>query len=311
MTSPPAFAPAASTRAKRSRGSMTMTQIEGGYKKIGKLMQRRCGDAAGHGHRAEDHARDGRVRQGARLGVRRRRPRSRRSSGEIRRAAGGAAPAADCSARARSRPKPTRRGRRSTRSGRSSRTAISIPRSTWRNGIASARICVPRPSRRKHRASFAPCSPTCSAASASRTSPSFPRRPTAPATTSISSGQPGFDVRLIDRQLVVSSVDPDGGAAAAGVHAGMDRAEHRRQRRSRACWRASPSATPPRLAQVQAWRLAVHAAARPVRIRARRSTFVDGTGATGQRRASSAATSRASRSRSAACPRCSSACRRR
>src|SRR4029078_12437305 len=34
------------------------------------------------------------------------------------------------------------------------------------------------------------------------------------------SAQPGLDVRLIDRQLIVFSVDADGGAAAAGVHAG-------------------------------------------------------------------------------------------
>ncbi len=71
------------------------------------------------------------------------------------------------------------------------------------------------------------------------------------------SGQPGFDVRLIDRQLVVSSVDPDGGAAAAGVRRRVDRAEHRRQRRSSALLAGITENTPPRLAQLQAWRLAV------------------------------------------------------
>jgi carboxyl-terminal processing protease len=90
--------------------------------------------------------------------------------------------------------------------------------------------------------------------------------------------QPGLDVRLIDRQLVVSSVDPEGGAAAAGVHAGWI---------VQAIGGAPVSimlagiteTTPPRLAQLQAWRLAAS------RLRGASGTsvevvFADGTGAT-------------------------------
>jgi carboxyl-terminal processing protease len=69
-------------------------------------------------------------------------------------------------------------------------------------------------------------------------------------------GEPGFETRLIGRDLVVSSVEPDSGAAAAGVQPG---------------WvvrsiGGTPAATvlagvsdemPPRIAQVQAWRAAI------------------------------------------------------
>jgi carboxyl-terminal processing protease len=104
--------------------------------------------------------------------------------------------------------------------------------------------------------------------------PSTPDNPGDPVSLS---AQPGFDVRLIDRQLVVSSVDPDGGAAAAGVHAGWivksiggtDVAT---------LLAGIPEATPARLAQLQAWRLTVP------RLRGSSDTtaeigFVDGAGA--------------------------------
>ena len=92
------------------------------------------------------------------------------------------------------------------------------------------------------------------------------------------SGEPGFDVRLIDRQLVVSSVDPDGGAAAMGVHAGWI---------VQSIGGATVSAllggitedTPRRLAQVQAWRLAIPRLRGPSDTTAE-VTFVDGAGAT-------------------------------
>ena len=71
---------------------------------------------------------------------------------------------------------------------------------------------------------------------------------------------------------------------------GMDRAEHRRRRRCPTLLAGIPEATPPRLAQLQAWRLAVHAAARPVRIRARRSVSSTAP-ARPSRRASNASTS--------------------
>jgi carboxyl-terminal processing protease len=70
------------------------------------------------------------------------------------------------------------------------------------------------------------------------------------------SGQPGFDVRLIDRQLVVSSVDPDGAAAAAGVHAGW--IVQSIGGTAVSTWlEGIPETTAPRLTQLQAWRLAV------------------------------------------------------
>ena len=48
----------------------------------------------------------------------------------------------------------------------------------------------------------------------------IPASPDSPAQSLDLGAEPGFDTRLVDRQLVVSSVEPDGGAAAAGVHAG-------------------------------------------------------------------------------------------
>ncbi|HEX9367210.1 MAG TPA: S41 family peptidase [Vicinamibacterales bacterium] len=92
------------------------------------------------------------------------------------------------------------------------------------------------------------------------------------------SGEPGFDVRLIDRQLVVSSVDPEGGAAAAGVHAGWIVQSIGGSSVS-TLLAGIPEATPPRLRQLQAWRLAVP------RLRGPSDTsadvvFVDGAGAT-------------------------------
>jgi carboxyl-terminal processing protease len=91
-------------------------------------------------------------------------------------------------------------------------------------------------------------------------------------------GQPGFDVRMIDRQLVVSSVDPDGGAAAAGVHAGWI-VQTIATTPASAILAPIAGSTPPRLAQLQAWRLAIS------RLRGPSASsveigFIDGTGAT-------------------------------
>ncbi len=90
-------------------------------------------------------------------------------------------------------------------------------------------------------------------------------------------GQPGLDVRLLGRQLVVTSVDPQGGAAAAGVKPGwiVDRID---ATAVSSFLETIPESTPPRLAQLQAWRLALlrlrGPSNSPVEI-----TFIDGSGA--------------------------------
>src|SRR5262249_26294713 len=84
----------------------------------------------------------------------------------------------------------------------------------------------------------------------------IPASPDSPSDHRTGGSEPGFDVRLVDKQLVVSSVERDGGAAAAGVRAGwvVDRID------------GTPVATlltgiadgaPSRMAQLEAWRLAV------------------------------------------------------
>ena len=105
----------------------------------------------------------------------------------------------------------------------------------------------------------------------------IPSTPDSPADHGNISGQPGFDVRLIDRQLVVTSVDPDGGAAAAGVQPGWI-VQSIGGTEVSTLLAAIPESTPPRLAQLQAWRLAVP------RLRGSAATsaeigFVDGSGA--------------------------------
>jgi carboxyl-terminal processing protease len=70
-----------------------------------------------------------------------------------------------------------------------------------------------------------------------------------------SSGTPGFDVRLIGRDLIVTQVDSDGAAAAARVHTGwkvlaIDGAS------ADSLLRSLPESLQPRLLQVEAWRVA-------------------------------------------------------
>jgi carboxyl-terminal processing protease len=106
----------------------------------------------------------------------------------------------------------------------------------------------------------------------------IPSTPDSPGDPVSLGAQPGFDVRLIDKQLVVTSVDPDGGAAAAGVHAGWIVQSIGGAPVSTLLASITES-TPPRLAQLQAWRLALP------RLRGPSDTsvevaFVDGTGAT-------------------------------
>jgi carboxyl-terminal processing protease len=104
----------------------------------------------------------------------------------------------------------------------------------------------------------------------------IPATPDAPNDHVDLSAEPGLDTRLIDRQLVVSSVEAEGGAAAAGVHTGwiVDAID------------GTPAATllqpltdamPPRIAQVEAWRQAVTHLRGPYDSRVN-VTFTDGAG---------------------------------
>lgn len=103
----------------------------------------------------------------------------------------------------------------------------------------------------------------------------IPSTPDSPADRVNLSGHPGFDVRLIDRQIVVTDVEP--AARAAGVKTGwivhsIDGTD------TAGLLREITAAASPQVAQVEAWRLAVMrlrgAANSPVEI-----TFVDETGA--------------------------------
>jgi carboxyl-terminal processing protease len=90
-------------------------------------------------------------------------------------------------------------------------------------------------------------------------------------------GQPGFDVRLIGRDLVVTTVDPEGGAAEAGVKPGWI-VKRIGTVETSTLLAALNDTTPPRLAQLEAWRLAI------MRLRGPSSQpldvgFVDGAGA--------------------------------
>lgn len=92
------------------------------------------------------------------------------------------------------------------------------------------------------------------------------------------SGQPGFDVRLADGRLIVTSVDAKGGAAAVGVHAGW--LVHSIGGTPVDTLLATiPSAMAARLRQVEAWRLA-ESHLRGPDDSAVDVAFVDGTGAT-------------------------------
>jgi carboxyl-terminal processing protease len=91
------------------------------------------------------------------------------------------------------------------------------------------------------------------------------------------SGQPGFDVRLLDRQLVVTTVDHESGAAAVGVKPGWIVSSINGTAVSSFLDPIADSA-PARIAQLEAWRAAV------MRLRGPSSeavnlTFVDGSGA--------------------------------
>jgi len=103
----------------------------------------------------------------------------------------------------------------------------------------------------------------------------IPSTPDSPADRTNLSGHPGFDVRLIDKQIVVTDVDRD--AAAAGVKPGWIVQAVGGVEMAPALQEITASASP-QVAQVEAWRLAITRlrgpANAPVEI-----TFVDGDGA--------------------------------
>jgi carboxyl-terminal processing protease len=67
-------------------------------------------------------------------------------------------------------------------------------------------------------------------------------------------GDPGFDVRLVGSELIVTQVDPQGGAAAAGVRPGWRLLSIEGMPAAELLSRL-PDAMPDRLRQVEAWRL--------------------------------------------------------
>jgi carboxyl-terminal processing protease len=84
----------------------------------------------------------------------------------------------------------------------------------------------------------------------------IPGSPDSPVDRTDLSAQPGFDVRLIDKQLLVTSVDPDGAAASAGVRPGwiVDAIDGVPMARTLA---SIADGTPERIAQLEAWRLSL------------------------------------------------------
>jgi carboxyl-terminal processing protease len=104
----------------------------------------------------------------------------------------------------------------------------------------------------------------------------IPGSPDSPVDRTDLSAQPGFDVRLIDKQLVVTSVDPDGAAGSAGVRPGwiVDAIDGEPMAKTLA---PIADGTPERIAQLEAWRLSL-AKLRGPSGSALEVTFVDGDG---------------------------------
>ena len=103
----------------------------------------------------------------------------------------------------------------------------------------------------------------------------IPSTPDSPADRTNLSGYPGFDIRLIDKQIVVTDVDRE--AAAAGVKRGWA-VQAIGGVETASLLQSITESTSPQVAQVEAWRVAVTRlrgpANSPVEI-----TFVDGAGA--------------------------------
>ncbi len=104
----------------------------------------------------------------------------------------------------------------------------------------------------------------------------IPSTPDGPGDRADLSGQPGMDVRLLDNQLVVTSVDPAGGASAVGVHTGWI-VESIDGKAAAALLDGVPASTPERIRQLGAWR-AVQSQLRGSPDSRADVTFVDGTG---------------------------------
>lgn len=98
----------------------------------------------------------------------------------------------------------------------------------------------------------------------------------APGVSANTAGDPGFDVRLAGAELLVTAVDRDGPAAAAGVRPGF-RLTAIGAARVADLLRALPEGANPRLLNVEAWRIAESRLRGPVGSRAE-VTFEDGGG---------------------------------
>lgn len=96
----------------------------------------------------------------------------------------------------------------------------------------------------------------------------IPATPDTPNQYADLSAEPGFDTRLIGRDIVVSSVDPQGAAAAAGVHAGWV-VKSIAGTPASTILKSVPDDMPSRLAEVEAWRAAI------TRLRGPYNTIVD------------------------------------
>ena len=215
------------TTRETQMGTVTGTAVESNYKKFGNLLQPTMVKSQIGGLAAGDHDHRGGIRQRAGVGVR---------------AAGGNQGAAEVNGswRRASRPRAAllavclaavvdRRGCPGAAGGRDVRCRVADrPRFSLRQDPERRRLerggrrsCGRRLPRRGPSVSCARCSATCSAGLASRTSRSCRRPPTAPTDVPRDlSGTPGFDVRLVGKDLLVTEVDADGGGAAAGVRTG-------------------------------------------------------------------------------------------
>jgi carboxyl-terminal processing protease len=105
----------------------------------------------------------------------------------------------------------------------------------------------------------------------------IPSTPDAPGDAVDLSGQPGFEVRLIKGKLLVTTVDPNRGAAEAGVHTGwiIDAIDGIS---TASLLGPIVQNMPERLAQLEAWRSAQRRLRGPSQSRAN-VTFIDGAGA--------------------------------
>ena len=104
----------------------------------------------------------------------------------------------------------------------------------------------------------------------------IPSTPDSPSDRTDHRGQPGFDVRFIDSQMVVTAVDPDGGAAAAGVKPGWIVRAIGGVPIAGALAEVTQGASE-RVAQLEAWRITLSRLRGPAGSVAE-VTFVDGAG---------------------------------